>query len=137
MYGGLLSRYLSTLVTGGDTCEVMEKSDRQELSSDDFFEEISDFELPPLAHFEIYARKFRVYKSDNLPFHKFAPTPEELHVNEHLNEQTKKRKLNIKRQQQENNYKTKPSKSRQIVPADHLMIRVCQIDQMYLLKVKG
>ena len=109
-------------MTGGDTSEVMEKSDRQELSSDDFFEEISDFELPSLAHFQIYARKFRVYKSDNLPFHKFTPTPEELHVNENLNQQMERRKMEIRRQQQEEKQnKKKSSKGRQIVPADDLV----------------
>ena len=91
-YGGLLSRYLACLVTGGDSSEVMEKTARRELCSDEFIQEVSDYEVPPLSHFEIYAQKNRVYKSTNLPFYKFVPTPEELQAYEDEQNEIKRMK---------------------------------------------
>ena len=129
-YGGLLSRYLSTLITGGDSSEIMEKSDRRELCSDEFIQEVSDYELPPLSHFEIYANKNRVYKSTNLPFYKFSPTPQELKAYEdeqneikRIKEIERKRKLDEKRNGKAKATETtkKTKRKRQSMGGHHLV----------------
>ena len=128
-YGGLLSRYLSNLVTGGDSSEVLEKSVRRELSSDEFIQEVSDYEAPPLSHFEIYAQKNRVYKSTNLPFYKFVPTPEELQAHEDEQNEIKRikeieriRKRDEKRN--ENTKTTKTTKKKRQSMGGHHLVRV-------------
>ena len=109
--GGLVSRYMSNIVTGGDSSEKLPKEFRRPLSSEAKIEEFSQFSIPDSSHLQVYLRKYPNFRESNTPFHLFEPSPEELEENELIQRQRKEAKEeNLRRRNEEKKTGRKPTR---------------------------
>ena len=99
--GGMVSRYMSNLVTGGDSSEKLPKEFRRSLSTEAKMEEFSRFSIPDSSHLQIYLRKYPNFRESNIPFHQFEPSEHELEENLLIERRKKEEKeANLRRRKE-------------------------------------